>query len=69
MFAEVFALVFIRSYERSERVHKAMIARGFSGSYGTVTTIPALRKSEYLLICAGAAVVLAIALTTPSLGG
>ena len=69
MFAEVFALVFIRSFERSERVHKAMIARGFSGSYGTVTTIPALRIPEYLLICAGAAVVLAVALTTPSLGG
>ena len=69
MFAEVFALVFIRSFERSERVHKAMIARGFSGSYGTATGIPALRHAEYLLICAGAAVVLAVALMTPSLGG
>jgi len=69
MFAEVFALVFIRSFERSERVHKAMIARGFSGSYGTATRIPALRHTEYLLICAGAAVVVAVALMTPSLGG
>ena len=69
MFAEVFALVFIRSFERSERVHKAMIARGFSGSYGTATRIPALRHTEYLLICAGAAVVVAVVLMTPSLGG
>jgi cobalt/nickel transport system permease protein len=69
MFAEVFALVFIRSFERSERVHKAMIARGFSGSYGTATGIPALRHTEYLLICAGAAVVVAVAFMTPSLGG
>jgi len=69
MFAEVFALVFIRSFERSERVHKAMIARGFSGSYGTVTTIPSLRITEYLFICAGVAVVLVVALTTPSFGG
>jgi cobalt/nickel transport system permease protein len=69
MFAEVFALVFIRSFERSERVHKAMIARGFSGSYGTVTTIPSLRVTEYLFIGVGVAVVLAVALTTPSFGG
>jgi cobalt/nickel transport system permease protein len=69
MFADVFALVFIRSFERSERVHKAMIARGFSGSYGTVTMIPSLRITEYLLICAGVAVVLAVAFTTPSFGG
>lgn len=69
MFAEVFALVFIRSFERSERVHKAMIARGFSGSYGTATTVPALRNAEYLLICTGAAVVLGVVLMTPSLGG
>jgi cobalt/nickel transport system permease protein len=69
IFAEVFALVFIRSFERSERVHKAMIARGFSGSYGTVTTIPSLRITEYLFICVGVVVVLAVALTTPSFGG
>lgn len=69
IFADVFALVFIRSFERSERVHKAMIARGFSGTYGTATGIPVLRHAEYLLICAGAAVVVAVALINPSPGG
>jgi cobalt/nickel transport system permease protein len=69
MFAEVFALVFLRSFERSERVHKAMIARGFSGSYGTASGIPVPRHAEYLLVCAGGAVVVAVAFMTPSLGG
>ena len=50
LFAEIFALVFIRSFERSERVHKAMISRGFSESYSTAVEVPALRLSEYLLV-------------------
>ena len=69
LFADVFALVFIRSFERSERVHKAMIARGFSGSYGTATTIPALRNTEYFLICICVVCVLAVVLMTPLSGG
>ncbi|MDD1695875.1 MAG: energy-coupling factor transporter transmembrane protein EcfT [Methanoregula sp.] len=69
MFAEVFALVFIRSFERSERVHKAMIARGFSGSYLAATTIPTLRKTEFLLICLGVVVVIAVGLKAPAFGG
>ncbi len=40
IFAEVFALVFIRSFERAERVHTAMIARGYHGSYAAGTAIP-----------------------------
>lgn len=63
LFAEIFALVFIRSFERSERVHKAMIARGFSGSYGTAVEIPALRLSEYLLVGISTTLVLALAFT------
>ena len=62
MFAEVFALVFIRSFERSERVHKAMIARGFSGFYSTTVEVPALTLYEYLIVGASAAIVIAVAL-------
>ena len=47
LFAEVFALVFIRSFERAERVHKAMLSRGYSGVYGTGTGIPRPRLAEY----------------------
>lgn len=60
LFAEIFALVFIRSFERSERVHKAMVARGFSGSYGTAVEIPALRLYEYVLIGLCTALVFAL---------
>jgi len=69
LFAEVFALIFIRSFERSERVHKAMIARGFSGTYGTAAEIPALRLHEYLLVGGGAALVIAVAWLVPPSGG
>lgn len=69
LFAEIFALVFIRSFERSERVHKAMIARGFSGSYGTAAEVPGLRMSEYLIIGVSAALVLAMAFITSPFGG
>jgi cobalt/nickel transport system permease protein len=69
LFAEIFALVFIRSFERSERVHKAMIARGYSGSYGTATEVPGLRMSEYLFVGVSAALVLAVAFITPRFGG
>jgi cobalt/nickel transport system permease protein len=69
LFAEIFALVFIRSFERSERVHKAMISRGFSESYGTAVEVPALRLSEYLLVGISTALVLAVGFTTISPGG
>ncbi len=69
LFAEIFALVFIRSFERSERVHKAMVARGFSGSYGTAVEIPALRLYEYVLIGFCTALVIALAIRDPATGG
>ena len=62
LFAEIFALVFIRSFERSERVHKAMIARGFSGSYRTAAEVPALHLYEYVILGICAAVVITVAL-------
>lgn len=69
LFAEIFALVFIRSFERSERVHKAMISRGFSGSYGTSGEVPALHLYEYVIISLCAALVIALTLLDPALGG
>ncbi len=69
LFADIFALVFIRSFERSERVHKAMAARGFSGSYGTAVEIPALRVYEYVLIGICTALVIAFTIRDPATGG
>lgn len=50
MFAEVFALTLIRSYDRADRVNKAMEARGFSGKYIAATRVPAIRPGEYLFM-------------------
>jgi cobalt/nickel transport system permease protein len=50
MFAEVFALVFIRSYDRAERINKAMVSRGFNGKYMAVSEIPKMRPAEYILV-------------------
>jgi cobalt/nickel transport system permease protein len=50
LFAEVFALVFIRSFDRAERVNKAMESRGYSGKYVAATGIPRLGGIEYIFI-------------------
>lgn len=42
LFAEVFALTMIRSFDRAERVNKAMEARGFSGKFVAATRIPGI---------------------------
>jgi len=47
MFAEVFALTLIRSYDRADRVNKAMEARGFNGKYVASTRIPRIGFGEY----------------------
>lgn len=47
MFAEVFALTMIRSYDRAERINKAMEARGFNGRYVAATGIPVISMGEY----------------------
>ena len=57
LFAGVFALVFIRSFEQGERVHKAMMARGFTGSYIVYENVPRPVLAEYsVLLLAGIAV-------------
>jgi len=61
LFAGVFALVFIRSFERGERVNKAMISRGFSGSYPLSGVVPRPAPAEYgLLVVTGALVAFAV---------
>jgi cobalt/nickel transport system permease protein len=64
LFAGVFALVFIRSFERGERVHKAMTARGFTGSYPLSGEVPRPVIAEYvLLVVTGALVTVAVLLS------
>ena len=64
LFAGIFALVFIRSFERGERVHKAMIARGFTGSYPLSGEVPRPGIFEYgLLVVTGALVTVAVLLS------
>ncbi|OPY29872.1 MAG: Energy-coupling factor transporter transmembrane protein EcfT [Methanocella sp. PtaU1.Bin125] len=52
LFAEVFALVFIRSYDRADRVSKAMESRGFSGKYIAATEVPPMRIPDYVFVAA-----------------
>jgi cobalt/nickel transport system permease protein len=49
-FAEIFALVFIKSYDQAERVSKAMESRGYDGKYATVTEIQQMRPVEYIIL-------------------
>jgi cobalt/nickel transport system permease protein len=50
LFAGIFALVFIRSFEQGERVHKAMTARGYTGTYTTSGKVPLPALREYGVI-------------------
>lgn len=52
LFAEVFALTLIRSYDRADRISKAMEARGYSGKYVAATEIPAVRLTDYVFMAA-----------------
>jgi cobalt/nickel transport system permease protein len=64
LFAGVFALIFIRSFEQGERVHKAMIARGFTGSYPLSGEVPRPGVFECgLLVVTGALVAVAVLLS------
>ena len=64
LFAGVFALVFIRSFEKGERVHKAMTARGFTGSYPLSGEVPRPALAECcLLVVTGALVTVAVLLS------
>jgi cobalt/nickel transport system permease protein len=49
-FAEIFALIFIRSYDRAERVSKAMEARGYNGTYITATEVQPVKPVEGVVL-------------------
>ena len=69
LFAEVFGLVFIRSFEQAERVQKAMTARGYRGSYTAYTALPKPGFAECGILCvAGLAVIMTLWLV-PHAGG
>jgi cobalt/nickel transport system permease protein len=69
IFAEVFALVFIRSFDRAERVHQAMIARGYNGKYEAGTVIPKPGLSGIFVMSAFACAIAIIVLMVPNPGG
>lgn len=56
LFAQVFALTIIRSYDRAERVNKAMESRGFDGKYVASTRIPGIGIPDVALAIAAVAV-------------
>lgn len=49
-FAEIFALVFIRSYDQAERISKAMESRGYDGTYTAATEVQQMRPVEYIIL-------------------
>jgi len=51
-FAEIFALVFIRSYDQAERVSKAMESRGYDGTYTAATEVQQMGPVEYIILLA-----------------
>jgi cobalt/nickel transport system permease protein len=69
IFAEVFALVFIRSFDRAERVHQAMIARGYNGKFEAGTEIPKPGLSGFCVIAGFIGVIVFIVLHMPDTGG
>lgn len=68
LFAGVFALVFIRSFERGERVHKAMTSRGFTGTFPLSGEVPRPSPAGYGLIVAAGSLVMAVAAVAPYRG-
>jgi cobalt/nickel transport system permease protein len=68
LLAGVFALVFIRSFERGERVHKAMTARGFTGSYPLSGEVPRPGIFEYGLLVVTGTLVAVAAILSPYRG-
>jgi cobalt/nickel transport system permease protein len=71
LFAEVAGLVFIRSFERAERVHKAMIARGYhgAGSYSARTAIPSPGLAEYGILTLAVFAIVLTEVGFPPAGG
>jgi cobalt/nickel transport system permease protein len=51
--------MFVRSYERGERVHQAMLARGYDGTMPATLRMPQLLRTTDLVFAAGLAAVVA----------
>ncbi|WP_322488264.1 cobalt ECF transporter T component CbiQ [Chloroflexus sp.] len=51
--------LFIRAYERSERIYAAMLARGYDGR-PVITTQPPLRPTDYLALIGGGIVCMSL---------
>ena len=71
LFAEVAGLVFIRSFERAERVNKAMVARGYhgAGSYSARTTIPSPGFAGYGILVLSTVAIIITECVIPHAGG
>jgi len=69
LFAEIFALVFIRSFERAERVQRAMTARGYHGTYVAGSDVPQPGIFGYGVLCMFALAIAWIAWMIPNSGG
>lgn len=69
IFAQVFALTFIRSFDRAERVHAAMAARGYNGVYSARTEIPKPSLPGLLLLLVATLCTIGIAVTTGMVQG
>ena len=57
--------LFLRGYERGERVYLAMAARGFNGGMPAAGTPPALARTDRLFLTCTLAVFLALRVTLP----
>jgi cobalt/nickel transport system permease protein len=68
LLAGIIGLLFVRSFDRAERVHRAMVARGYQGSYASGARIPAPAAAEYAALGLGI-LALAAALVLGPAGG
>ncbi len=57
--------LFLRGYERGERVYLAMASRGFSGALPVVETAPALARADHIFLGCTLAVFLALRIALP----
>ncbi len=70
LFAGIFALSFIRSYDRADRVGRAMAARGYSGRFAPADPLPPPSRAQLATVAiAFVALGAAAAAGLPGLGG
>lgn len=64
--AGAIAVLFVRSYERSDSIHQAMLARGFHGRFGSLATLR-FGASDFIFLSASVAIVTALWIATGNL--